>query len=82
MIRGHQLEAVVEAGLAPSVRWLQDGIRAGRIPAHKLGRHWVMTDTDIEALLDASASTGKPPEAVLPSSPLSLTVTSQRRRIA
>lgn len=81
MIRGHSLQDVVDAGLAPSVRWLQDGIRGKAIPAHKLGRHWVMTDADVEQMLEARAS--KPVPFQASSSPLlSLTATSQRRRIA
>lgn len=83
MIRGHSLEAVVEAGLAPSVRWLQDQIRAGRIPAHKIGRHWVMTDDDLEIAL-ASWESGALRKTPVPSTPrpLSLTVTSLRRQKA
>lgn len=77
MIRGHLLEAIVDAGLAPSVRWLQDQIRAKRIPAHKIGRHWVMTDSDVERMLEITASVPKPREEVPP--PLSLTATSRRR---
>lgn len=81
MIRGHSLEAVVGAGLAPSVRWLQDQIRAGRIPAHKIGRHWVMTDTDLESAL-ASWESGAVRRTHVPSTPgaLSLTATSSRRQ--
>lgn len=52
MICGHHLEAVVANELAPSVRWLQKQIRAGRVSARKLGRHWVMTDRDIEEMLE------------------------------
>lgn len=57
MIRGHQLAAIVDAELAPSVRWLQKEIRAGRITARKLGRHWVMTDQDIEEMLERRRNT-------------------------
>lgn len=64
LARSHSLEAVAAAGLAPSVRWLQEQIRANRFPAHQVRRgHWVMTESDVDALL-------------------SLTATSQRRRIA
>lgn len=76
MTRGHALQEIVGAGLAPSVRWLQDGIRAKRIPAHKLGRHWVMTDADIEEMLELSASKPRPSETPR----LSLTATSMRRQ--
>lgn len=39
----YSLEEVVGTGSAPSVRWLQHQIRAGRVPARKIGRHWRMT---------------------------------------
>jgi hypothetical protein len=77
MTRGHHLQDIVDAGLAPSVRWLQDQIRARRFPAHKQGRHWVMTDDDIERMLEMTASVPQPPET--DPGPLSLTVTSRRR---
>lgn len=86
MIQGHRLEEVVEAGLAPSVRWLQDQIRAGRIRAHKPGRHWILTDDDLELALATWES--KPLQstpATLPTAPpipLSLTTTSLRRQKA
>lgn len=80
MIRGHQLSAVVEAGLAPSVKWLQAQLRDKKIPGHKIGRHWVMTDTDIEAALEIWASE---PQSTAPApTPLSLTATSLRRHKA
>lgn len=80
MIRGHRLQDIVDAGLAPSVRWLQDQIRAKHIPAHKIGRHWVMTDEDVEAALERWAS--KPQESATAPTALSLTATSMRRRTA
>jgi hypothetical protein len=79
VIRGHSLEEIVDAGLAHSVRSLQDQIRAKKIPAHKRGRHWILTDTDLETALDIWASkTG--PQSVPALRPLSLTPTSMRRR--
>lgn len=84
MIRGHSLEEIVVAGLAPSVRWLQDQIRAGRIPAHKIGRHWVMTDADLEIALESWESqhvrSDVTPKVTVAG--LSLTSTSLRRRKA
>lgn len=80
MIRGHELQEVVGAGLAPSVRWLQAQIRAKKIPGHKVGRHWIMTDADIEAALEVWASEPKP--AAPAATPLSLTATSLRRHKA
>lgn len=80
MIRGHSLQEIVDAGIAPSVRWLQDQIRAKKIPAHKIGRHWVLTDSDIEQALDMWAS--KP--VANPDAPFRFTPTpsSLRRRSA
>lgn len=78
--RGHRLQAVVEAGLAPSVRWLEDQIRARRIPARKIGRHWVMTDADIDAALEVWSNKREPEQTSETGGFLSLTPTSQRRR--
>lgn len=82
--RAHQLQELVDAGLAPSVRWLKDQIRAGRIPARKRARCWVMTDADIEACLQmwankaAAAPRPEPDVAAV----FSLTPTSRRKRTA
>jgi hypothetical protein len=81
--RGHRLQAIVDAGLAPSVRWLKDQIRAGKIPAHKAGRSWILTDDDLDEALKVWASpryTGQSEPAA--TSPLSLTSTSLRQRAA
>lgn len=65
------------------VRWLSDQIRAKRLPAHKVGRAWMMTDAEIEATLAvlehkpvAGSRTATAPRE------LSLTATSARRRTA
>lgn len=53
----YSLQSIVDQGLAPSVRWLAEGIKAGRIPGRKIGRYWStwrMTDADVaEFLADA-----------------------------
>jgi hypothetical protein len=77
MIRGHSLQSIVEAGLAHSERSLQDQIRAGKIPAHKRGRHWILTDDDLEAALDVWASRNQQASPAVRE--LSLTPTSRRR---
>jgi chromosome condensin MukBEF MukE localization factor len=77
--RGHQLAEVVDAGLAPSVVWLQKKIRSGRITARKLGRHWVMTDEDVDAMLEAFANRTNVRD-IRPAGGLS--AASQRRRSA
>jgi hypothetical protein len=35
-----------------SERWLIEQLRANRFPGRKVGRHWRMTDQDIEGTLD------------------------------
>ena len=51
----HSTAEVAEAIGAPSERWLVDQIRAGRFPAHKIGRTWRMTDSDVAAALGVCA---------------------------
>lgn len=52
MIGSHELEEVVAAGWAPSVRWLQARLRRGDIKGRKVGRTWKMSDRDVEALVE------------------------------
>jgi hypothetical protein len=42
-------QAAVE--LHCSERWLADNLRAGRFPAKKIGRRWMLSDDDITAIL-------------------------------
>ncbi|WP_155764407.1 DNA-binding protein [Mycobacterium colombiense] len=35
-----------------NVRWLADGLRAGRFPGKKIGRKWVLSDEDIVTILE------------------------------
>jgi Helix-turn-helix domain len=39
------------AKLQCSQRWLSDNLRAGRFPAKKIGRKWVLDDDDIATIL-------------------------------
>jgi hypothetical protein len=39
------------AELHCSERWLADNLRAGRFPAKKIGRKWMLSDDDITAIL-------------------------------
>lgn len=39
------------AELHCSERWLADNLRAGRFPAKKIGRKWILSDGDIAAIL-------------------------------
>lgn len=81
MIRGHKLQELVDAGLAPSVKWLQHQIRAGKITARKIGRHWVMTDADIDEALEKWRNRPLPPSPKVAGTValFSLTPTSLRR---
>ena len=78
----HSLTEVVAAGNAPSVRWLQQRIRAGRVPARKIGRHWRMTDADLDAMLESFRNTTIDPAASASresTNALGLTARSHRR---
>ncbi|PJK19733.1 hypothetical protein CSX11_24185 [Mycobacterium goodii] len=67
--RTYSLQEVVTAwGLGGesndrTIRWLADLIRAGRIPARKIGRSWRMTESDVVVALDAVKNKLKPAEA-------------------
>ncbi|OBB20597.1 hypothetical protein [Mycolicibacterium elephantis] len=67
MIAGHSLQEVVDAGYAPSVRWLATGIKEGRIPGRMIGRYWRtwrMTEDDLARFLDATQpAAASPPDA-------------------
>lgn len=79
-------KVVTEWGIADDmidpVVWLQKQIRSGRIQARKIGRHWYMTDADVEAALDVFAS--KPAKEEAPTEPVrrGLSAASARRRTA
>lgn len=61
-------------------RFLIRQIKAGKIRARKVGRHWLMTDADIEFALEQFANTVTPTEAI--PSPVGLSAGSARRRLA
>lgn len=59
MIRTYSTgEAAVILG-SPSERWLIQQLRSGRLPGRKIGRHWRLTDDDIEAALDICSNGGR-----------------------
>ncbi|QFP94834.1 excise [Mycobacterium phage Marshawn] len=65
-----------------SERWLTEQVRAGRLPGRKIGRHWRMTQADIEAALDSfrvSPASGRKSVAPAADRPISLTATSRRK---
>lgn len=60
MIRGYTLQEVVDAGHAPSVRWLREAIRDGRAPGYRVARtggggrcDYRMTERDIEEFIES-----------------------------
>ncbi|GAY18732.1 hypothetical protein MSZK_54580 [Mycobacterium sp. shizuoka-1] len=48
----YDLAAATERIGAPSTEWLIVNLRHGRFPGRKIGRHWRLTDDDIQAILD------------------------------
>jgi Helix-turn-helix domain len=70
------------AELHCSKRWLADNLRAGRFPAKKIGRKWLLGSDDIAAILQlcsvspAASCPNTVPSAVPPSS---MTKTTLRR---
>jgi predicted GIY-YIG superfamily endonuclease len=82
-VEPHSLQDVVDAGLAPSERWLRERLHRGDIPGIKVARHgrggnryeWRMTDADVEALVDQMRNR---PQRQL----TALTATSLRKRRA
>lgn len=71
------------AELRCSERWLADNLRAGRFPAKKIGRKWMLGDDDISTILQicsvrhASAFSADSSVGFAPSS--SMTGTTVRR---
>jgi excisionase family DNA binding protein len=72
-------EAAEQLG-APSERWLIEQVRSGKFKARKIGRHWRMTDQDIQEALDSCKNRHpKQPPAVSAAS--GLTPRSRRRLV-
>ena len=68
-----------DSGMTDPCGWLLRGIRSGRFEARKVGRHYRMTDEQIDAAIENL--TTKPPTGPVIDKPrgLSLTATSARR---
>lgn len=81
MTRAHKLRTLVEAGLAPSERFLQKRLRAGLIRGIKVGREWRMTDEHINEYV-ASLENQALPRIPRHDAPAGLSVASMRRRAA
>lgn len=65
----HSRQSVVDAGVAPSVRWPSDGHKRRRFPGRMIGRHhaqWRMTDADLDEFLEAA----KPAHMETPPAPV------------
>jgi excisionase family DNA binding protein len=61
-------------------RWLLDQLRAGRFRGRKVGRHWRLTDADVEFALDVCANRVAPVVPVDTKTAFSsLTPTSRRK---
>ena len=71
------------AELHCSERWLADNLRAGRFPAKKIGRKWVLSDDDIAVILQICsvnlASAFSIASSVSAAPPSSMTKTTLRR---
>lgn len=80
MVLKNLAEAAAEIGA--SQRWLGDRLRAGKFPAHKIGRRWMFSGDDISAILEICSVT---PSAFSTDNPLcaspssSMTKTTHRR---
>jgi hypothetical protein len=77
MNAAHTLAEVVEAGWAPSERYLVVRLRRGEIRGRKVGRHWRMSDDDIRSYIESLANQATAPKLDVPSS--GLTAASARR---
>jgi hypothetical protein len=69
---------------AATPRWIEDKLRAGVFPGHKVGRRWVLTDEDVEEILQLCAVPTKSEQlhGINPAAPQggsSMTVTTARR---
>lgn len=80
MNRGHKLEAVVDAGWAPSVLFLQRRLRRGEIPGRKVGREWRMSDDDLREYLESLRNKPSEVHEQQDVPRLGLTAASMRRR--
>ena len=70
-------EAAAEIGA--SERWLGDQLRAGKFPAHKIGRKWKFSEDDIRAILQICSVNRAADSSVSASPSSSMTKTSLRR---
>jgi len=77
VIRTYSAGEAAEIIGAPSERWLIEQLRAGRFPGRKVGRHWRMTDQDIQDALDICRNDTSQASAV--NSIVGLTPTSRRK---
>lgn len=55
-IRSHSTADVADLMMGCSERWLIEQLRANRFPGRKVGRHWRMTDQDVQDALDICAN--------------------------
>lgn len=71
-----------DSGMKDPTGWVLRQIKRGRFEAYKIGRHYRMTQAQIDAALKAISTQPAPAEEAAPAAPaggLSLTATSARR---
>lgn len=83
MIPGTNSTGDVAQHLGVTERFLIEKLRAGVYPGRKIGRHWRLTDADVETILDLCSNNFACVSEVARTTPTSLasglTVTSRRR---
>ncbi|KPG04561.1 MULTISPECIES: helix-turn-helix domain-containing protein [Mycobacteroides] len=80
-MRTHSVEEASAILGAPSVRWVTEQLRAGRLRGYKVGRHWRMTDEDIAASIEIMRPVGRRSSVSVPIG-AALTPTSRRRVVS
>jgi len=72
--------AEVAAEIGSTKRWLANKVRAGKFPAHKVGRQWRFTDDDVAEIIRLCAiPAALPTDARTCVSSSSMTPTTARR---
>lgn len=80
----YDLAAAAERIGGVSEKWLAVQLRRGKLPGRKIGRHWRMTQSDIEAAVEVfgvgpQANSGEGGSVSTKDGPAGLTKTSRRR---
>lgn len=80
----YDLAAAAERIGGVSEKWLAVQLRSGKLPGRKVGRHWRMTQSDIEAAVETfgvgpQVNSGEGGSVSSKGGPAGLTKTSRRR---